>query len=1155
MAQVAEPVQTQSIPETPYVGLGYYTEEYADVFFGRDAERKKIIGNLRASRLTLLYAESGVGKSSLLRAGVLARLHELAHESLGERGTPRYVPVVFSSWRDEPRERLIAEIESAIAPFLPAGTTLDLPRDTVQAAIAAAAEAVDATALVILDQFEDYLLYRSEEARLADELARCINNSELRANFLIAIREDAYAGLGDLFKGRLANVYGNYLHLEYLDKTAARDAIERPIERFNEAHPDEEPIVLGPGLVDAVLEQVARGKIVIGDAGRGALDGAGAGDSRYVETPYLQLVMRRLWDMERKVGSRTLRAETLVELGGAETIIREHLERAMSGFSDDQRLELAAAFKFLVTPSGTKIALSARDLAQFAEVPEVDLAEELEKLAGDMRILRPIAPAKPGDPTRYEIYHDSLAPAFLAWHRVQAEKQLEAEKAEARQDALRERKRARIFSALAVVASLLLALALVAVVYAWHESGQASDAKKRIQSDLLAARAQVDIASPETAIPLAAEAYQTYKTLEARSAVLAVSHHFARLRGVLTPPIPQGYETVAYSPGSLRNPRSEWIAAGGSRNTIDIWHNGRYVGSLTGHKGEVQDLAFNPKFPVLLASASVDGTVRIWNVTTRRLLKTLATHGFEQDALAFSPDGTVLASGGTSGFVRLWTLVKGLPSRAPELIPYSNHVKGFEILAMAFNRHLLAVGGYDSNYKGFIEVYSDSGQLMSVKLNAAEGSAVTALAFDPTVGNASFSALYSGSDDGKLDWWLIGKDIVNANHPTAAASDRISELSVSPDRKELVTTSNDGTITFWDENGRRLGESVQLAGAVNGAAFSPDGSTVAAAGSDGMVTLWNARRQLRLGWRIDYPLNTFVNDVAFGRDAAQRDSMKLAVLRGDPSGLHSFLDIWTIGSADRFDLTAPCTHHSNCTGYPLSGSPMHLAVSPTGDRLAVTGAGGTAVLYDLTGKTTSVRTLPPSGPSSPESADVAFDRTGRMLAAAADRNITIWHLDGMRLAGKSLVLRSSSPVLTVAFSPATSLLASGGQDGRVELWDLATRKPTLLGYHTGRVNRLAFSPDGATLASAGEDGLVILWNVDKRTKLGSITLGTAATDIAFSDDGRTVAASTFGVGGNEGSISLWDVATREQLGEPYRGLATMSAVAFRTRFKMSSGVA
>ena len=60
-----------SPPDGPYVGLDCFREKDAALFFGRDAERTRIIGNLRASRLTLLYAESGVGKSSLLRAGVV----------------------------------------------------------------------------------------------------------------------------------------------------------------------------------------------------------------------------------------------------------------------------------------------------------------------------------------------------------------------------------------------------------------------------------------------------------------------------------------------------------------------------------------------------------------------------------------------------------------------------------------------------------------------------------------------------------------------------------------------------------------------------------------------------------------------------------------------------------------------------------------------------------------------------------------------------------------------------------------------------------------------------------------------------------------------------------------------------------------------------
>jgi hypothetical protein len=94
----------------PYVGLDCFRETDAGLFFGRDAERTRIIGNLRASRLTLLYAESGVGKSSLLRAGVSARLNE---PDAGVRGGGRYVTVVFSEWGPSPTPALIESLAGA----------------------------------------------------------------------------------------------------------------------------------------------------------------------------------------------------------------------------------------------------------------------------------------------------------------------------------------------------------------------------------------------------------------------------------------------------------------------------------------------------------------------------------------------------------------------------------------------------------------------------------------------------------------------------------------------------------------------------------------------------------------------------------------------------------------------------------------------------------------------------------------------------------------------------------------------------------------------------------------------------------------------------------------------------------------------------------
>jgi CHASE2 domain-containing sensor protein len=450
----------------PYVGLDYFVEDDAGLFFGRDGERKRIIGNLRASRLTLLYAESGVGKTSLLRAGVSARIRQLAARSIADRGSAHYVPVVFSSWRDDPTPGLIAAIEAAVRPLLSDDEELALPRDALEHATERVAKAVDATPLVILDQFEEHFLYEPDgDDGFDDDLARCVNRRDLRANFLIAVREDAYSLIGSRFKARIPDVYGNYLHLDFLDERAAREAVLEPVRAFNERLDADTPHFEVEGaLVDAVLEQVRRGRVNIGDGG--APDVETAGPAR-VETAYLQLVMKRLWDEEVAAGSHRLRLETLEHLGGADTIVHGHLDDVLAKLPEDQRDAAATAFRFLVTSSGRKIALSSEELREFSDADGAALEPALEHLERE-RIVRPVPSEERGGVARHEIYHDVLAPAILDWRRrhVEEQRRTEAEGrlAQARQRARRlEVRNRRLTSAVIALAAVAIGLAL----YLW----------------------------------------------------------------------------------------------------------------------------------------------------------------------------------------------------------------------------------------------------------------------------------------------------------------------------------------------------------------------------------------------------------------------------------------------------------------------------------------------------------------------------------------------------------------------------------------------------------------------------------------------------------------------------------------------------------------
>jgi Novel STAND NTPase 1 len=406
-------------PAAPYIGLMPYAEKDAPLFFSREAEREIITANLIASRLTLLYRASGVGKSSVLHAGVAYHLRQLAQQHLAEHGTPEFVVVVFSAWRDDPLVGLADGIRDAVANALNVHTLESVPpsrsfTQTLQAWL----ERVDGDLLIILDQFEEYFLYHPQEdgeGTFAIEFPRAVNRPDLRANFLVSIREDSLAKL-DRFKGRIPNLFDNYLRIEHLDREAARMAIENPIERYNRLQvTDEQRVSIEAALVEAVLDQLRTGQVMLGESGGGIVKGEKA-ETR-IETPYLQLVMTRLWNEEMRTGSHVLRLETLNRLGGAERIVKTHLDMTMSALPPNEEDIAARVFHYLVTPSGTKIAHSVRDLAEYAKLPETRLAPVLEKLSGTaIRILCPVAPPA-GLPValRYEIFHDVLAPAIMDW--------------------------------------------------------------------------------------------------------------------------------------------------------------------------------------------------------------------------------------------------------------------------------------------------------------------------------------------------------------------------------------------------------------------------------------------------------------------------------------------------------------------------------------------------------------------------------------------------------------------------------------------------------------------------------------------------------------------------------------------------------------------
>jgi WD40 repeat protein len=1077
---------------SPFVGLTSYAQENAPFFFGRDAEQRVLISNLRASRLTLLYAQSGAGKSSVLRAGAAAKLAELARRSVEQRGFARYIPVVFSSWRDEPTGELIAEIEKAIAPFLPKPSPPGPTLERLDEVIEAASNAAGAALLVVLDQFEEYFLYRPREAhdgRFADELAACINRAGLHANFLISIREDAYSGLGDLFRGRIRNVYSNYLHLEHLTRESAREAIEKPITSFNELHPTEAPVEIESGLVDVILGQLGSDQFAPDQGGIGRLTGGNGSDLRggEIAASYLQLVMQRLWETEVTRGSRTLHRATLEKLGGAQTIVRTHVDRALDDLPEEAREAAVDIFHHLVTPSGTKIALAASDLAEYTGRPAGESSTLLERLASsDTRILRPVPPP-PGQEggTRYEISHDLLAPAILDWGGRQRAVRLEREKESAERVARVEKRRARMFRTLALGSGALLIIAIVALVVAVTAAHTAQRASQNAVhqrdiavSDQLAVQAEAQLDSqPELSILLSVEAFRTKDTAEARSSLLHEVVYHRGVRSFLsghTGPV----TSVAFSPDGrtiasasddgtvkLWNPDHKTslktLTAGGQvhdvafsgdghtlasasfgkNKTIILWEAGRYTRLRALAGGDTRSIAFSPDGRTL-ASASADGAIMLWNLHTGTRLSRVTGVGDVYD-VAFSPDGHTLASAGADGTVKLWNLDRGNRAKARTLRGQAGPVMS---VAFSPDGHTLASAGAD----GTVMLWDPrDGAPLSTPLTSHTNT-VNSVAFSPD--GHTFA---SGGDDDTIIVWDLARLGILRGH-----TNTVNSIAFSPDGHTLASGGSDGTVMLWNPDRHiRVGilrrEGATSSGHdVTSVAFGPGGHLLASGAIDGTVTLWNVDRQIQVG--------TLTNPVAHG---LARLVMSVAF---SPNGrmlaaglLDGTITLWDV------ERQVPLGTLRN----PVK-SISNIVFSPDGRTLASVSDSGTVVLWDIS-RRVAVRTLPGAAK---EGTGIAFSPDGTTLAFGDENTILLW--DIRHNARLGALTGQTTAVTSVAFSPDGHTLASGSNGGAVMLWDVDRRTQIgVLTGHTRSVESVAFSPDGHTLASAGDDKTVMLWQI------------------------------------------------------------------------------
>ena len=1126
--------------DCPYRGLMPYTENDSHYFFGRDQDSRLIVDNLRAYPLSVLFGPSGVGKSSVLRAGVSRVVREHTARKHERFGFIEAAAAYFSDWRDDPRVSLprvlAAEIQRAT------GQDPGFRRDLLDPpAVIESCSELGLDLLIVLDQFEEFFLYHEADADAFGRVLQQLLAPGSRVSILLSIREDSLARLDEL-EGALPGVFDHTLRLEHLDRESASEAVLLPVERYNSDRPESLPWSVEPALVESLLDQVAAGQVRV--TRHGDDDGERMVEHGLIEAPYLQLVLLRLWFEETAAGSHVLRRETLDRLGGAEAIVREHLDRVVAAFPLEDHPVLAAVFGHLVTPGGTKIAHRASDLALMTRIDEARVRHVLNRLTqGDQRILREVDP--PGDDlgseSRFEVFHDVLALAILDWRArwTAARDQWEAHQAvihekETAQAQTREaHRRLRRARALLGALALLLVACLVLGFFVYFKA-------QETQQSLLVGRAGRELASdPARALGTALEAWRTTSHGSSVSdAEAMLRRSFSAVDAELV--LKQGDKPIVAAMFTNGGSRLVTVSEDGHVRVTDA-QSGRSVrdvelsDSLRGAKVVSAALVANKQSvavgsrdgtaaivrldgslttrlkdrslagwtqirvsrdsdvvaTVSYGNLSKGGSVVTWDARTGRRLARLSTAEGASSSAALSGDGTYAATWAwtsiDSGMLRVWDVRSRRVIKATKLssgdAPLLAFVPGSDGLVTAVTRTGLRFWSWRDSAR----------PEKATPLNIHY--AVNWVGFDESgkhmmIDSDKNALVFSLEDDG-----------LGVSSP---ASDWILKSAVSPDGKLLASATRDGEVRldYADRSNSHPLWTFRGHGAeVDDVAFSPSGDRILSAASDGTVRVSRVPERV-----VDWGAKdrTWLLDARF---TAAGDRF----VTGSESGEVQFADAAT------GDVVAQ-EQISNL------GSLTSVDPSPDGAGLVVAGDEASVPLVVRRDAETVPELKRPASLDYMSMARWSPDRALPIIVGGSlySNQIAAWnaHEGGEPRWSKDFGGQGEN-VLDLDFSSTGNKIAVVSSDRKLRLLDPDDGRVQKT-VQVGQSFSVALSSDGRYAATAGDDQKVRIWNLEGSTTKPIHTLsepGGTIAEVTFSKDAdsRRVAAVD-----SSGYTYIWD---------------------------------
>lgn len=1067
----------------PYLGLAPLQADDVERFFGRSALVDEIVTRLADERFLAVTGASGVGKSSLLRAGVVARLRS--------QGV-------------------------TVAVMTPGTHPLQEWRSTRDAAV------------VVVDQFEEVFTLCPDE----DERAAFIEAVTSTGRVVIGLRLDFSAHCADHPALREALSRGQIL-VGAMSTDELRQVVVGPAERAGctvEGRLVAEVVAEAGGragvlpLVSHALLETWRRRTgqTLTLAGYREAGGIQEALAKTAEELYAAMSPRR-----RQLTRALMLRLTAFGEGTQDTRRRIRREELDTADPDTEAVLHALAGARLVSLDESTVELSHEALISawprlhswlagnrddLRTQRSITQATQLWKTHGkdDGTLLRGARLLGAREWSARDGHENELTPAEQEFLRASVDLDARERASVVR----RERQLRRLSNGLVVSMVVVLVVGLVALV----QRREAIDAQQVAVSRQLASQAPTLLNSqPDTAMLLSVQAWNTSPTVEARGNLLSMSARAAYDREFAAHA--EAVSDLAFTPDGRQ------LVTASRDQTLGVWDlaGHRRTASLTEHATWLRSVSISPDGATAV-SVGDDRAVVLWNLGSRVRTAVMFDHTAAVRDVTFSPDGKLVASADEDGRVVLWDVARRNAQARLE-----SDAGSLGTVAFSPDGRWLAVGGTS----GAIEIW-DVLSRARVGTFAAQDGEVRQVAFDPR------GRYLASAGDLTVKMWDVGEDGTPDPSPRVLEGhiDEVRAVAFSRDGRTLASAGSDQDVLLWDV---ALGEpQARLTGHTSNiyALRFGAGSQLASAGEDGAVIVWDTTRISPVTGLADSTKD--VRDLQFSpdggllaeaygnqailldtttrqRQAALTLDSPVDAVAFDPTG-----DLLATGDDDGTVVLWSLKDHTELAR--LEGHPaavLDLAFSPDGKTLVSGGVDFSAIVWDVERRERRTTLAAHDGPVN----GVAFSPDGRKVATGAhDGAVVIWDVSDWapvrRLTGHTGWVRS------VVFSPDSRTIASSASDSTVRLWDAedGSARETLTGYRDSQYNGVTFSPDGRTLAFIGGESSISLWRpgTGKTWARLSGSTGEVGT-LAYSPDGKSLAAALSAEGPERDSaVHFWE---------------------------------